>query len=89
MGWDDDRLVAETVAEVGAALRVDLAPDFTHVIQHRPGIPQYEVGHSAWLSTLDRLTADRPGLHLTGWAYRGVGLTHLATDAVRIAAEIG
>jgi oxygen-dependent protoporphyrinogen oxidase len=89
MGWDDDRLVAETVAEVGAALRVDLAPDFTHVIRHRPGIPQYEVGHSAWLSTLDRLTADRPGLHLTGWAYRGVGLTHLATDAVRIAAEIG
>lgn len=88
MGWDDDRLISDSVAEVGAALGVDLAPEMTRVIRHHPGIPQYEVGHSGWLATLDRMAGAHPGLHLSGWAYRGVGLAHLATDAVRIAGEL-
>ncbi|HEY5889037.1 MAG TPA: hypothetical protein VIT24_14965, partial [Acidimicrobiales bacterium] len=64
------------------------APELAHVIRHHPGIPQYEVGHGPVLAALDTAVATRPGLHLTGWAYRGVGVTNLATDAVRVADAI-
>jgi hypothetical protein len=44
------------------------------------------VGHNAWLADLDRFSG--PNLHLTGWGYRGVGVGHIAADAVRIATRI-
>jgi len=32
--------------------------------------------------------ADRPGLYLTGWGYRGVGVTHLASEAAMVARAV-
>jgi oxygen-dependent protoporphyrinogen oxidase len=85
---DDATLVGGVLAELGTALGFEPAPELAHVIRHRPGIPQYEVGHGPALAALDAAVATRPGLHLTGWAYRGVGVTNLATDAVRVADAI-
>lgn len=82
---DDQTLIPKVVTEVEAILGVRLVPDVIEVVRHRPGIPQYEVGHRRWLAAIDRLLAAAPGLHLTGWAYRGVGIANLATDAVRVA----
>ena len=82
---DDDALVAAVLDEVRGALGSDLDPELAHVVRHLPGIPQYEVGHHRRLADIDRLLATRPGLHLTGWGYRGVGLGQIATDAVRVA----
>lgn len=81
--WDDERLVSTVVAEGSTVLGENLDPEFTHVVRHREGIPHYEVGHAAWLSRIQELAP--PGLHLTGWGYRGVGVAHVAGDAVRIA----
>lgn len=86
--WDDDRLVSQVTGEVSRMLGADLTPDFVEVVRHRPGIPQYETGHSNWLTRLDELTEKEPGLYLTGWGYRGVGVANLATDAVKLAGEI-
>lgn len=83
--WDDERLIPEVVSEVEAILGVRLVPDVVEVVRHLPGIPQYEVGHRRWLEQLERLLAAAPGLYLTGWGYRGVGVASLATDAVRVA----
>jgi protoporphyrinogen/coproporphyrinogen III oxidase len=86
--WDDDRLVRRVGEDLARALGSDVAASFTGIVRHREGIPQYEVGHCRWLaeigSALDRL----PGLHVTGWGYRGVGVGHIAGDAVRIAGRI-
>ncbi|HEX6301046.1 MAG TPA: protoporphyrinogen oxidase [Acidimicrobiia bacterium] len=82
---DDERLIPEVVSEVEAIFGVRLVPDVIEVVRHRPGIPQYEVGHRRWLAGVERLLAAEPGLHLTGWGYRGVGIANLATDAVRVA----
>jgi oxygen-dependent protoporphyrinogen oxidase len=82
---DDERLIPEVVAEVEAILGVRLAPDLVEVVRHRPGIPQYEVGHRRWLAGIERLLSATPGLYLTGWGYRGVGVASLATDAARVA----
>ncbi len=86
--WDDARIIATIEGEIGQILGIDLDPSFTEVVRHHDGIPQYEIGHGAWLAELDGLAADRPGLHLTGWGYRGVGVAHLATDAVTVAGRI-
>ena len=84
----DDRLIPGVVAEVESILGEELVPDFVEVVRHRPGIPQYGVGHRRWLTAIADLLATAPGLHLTGWAYRGVGIANLATDAVRVANAI-
>lgn len=86
--WDDDRLLGEVVREVSRILGCDITPSFVEIVRHREGIPQYDLGHHAWLRTIDELAAATPGLHLTGWGYRGVGVAHLATDATRLAARI-
>jgi protoporphyrinogen/coproporphyrinogen III oxidase len=81
---NDDRLIPAAIAEVETILRRELVPDLVEIVKHRPGIPQYEMGHREWLASLDGQLAATPGLHLAGWAYRGVGVRDLATDAVRI-----
>ncbi len=84
VGWDDETLAATVVAETSVILGRDLSPSFVEIARHTGGIPQYPVGHTARLDTADRLLAERPGLHLTGWGYRGVGISALATDAIRL-----
>lgn len=84
----DDELVELATRELIAALGEDVRPGWTTVVRHLPGIPQYGVGHLGSLSAVDALTAEMPDLHVAGWAYRGVGVTALASDAVRIADRI-
>ncbi|MDX1691932.1 MAG: protoporphyrinogen oxidase [Acidimicrobiia bacterium] len=89
VGWDDDRLVEHLSAEVAQILGSEIDPSFVEVVRHEAGIPQYEPGHLDWLERVDEITAEHPGLHLTGWGYRGVGVAHLAADATRVARTIG
>lgn len=84
--WDDDRIVETIGAEVATMIGSDIDASFVEIVRHVPGIPLYEVGHGDWLAEIDRLS--RPGLHLTGWGYRGIGVAHLAADAVAIAGRI-
>ncbi len=86
--WDDSRIVEHVRGEVGRILGTDIEPSFVEVVRHRAGIPQYEIGHGAWLAEIDRRLGDKPGLHLTGWGYRGVGIGHLAADAVATADRV-
>jgi protoporphyrinogen/coproporphyrinogen III oxidase len=84
--WTDERILEVIGAEMGRVLGwTDRAP-FLEVTRHLEGIPQYDTGHASWLSQIDRVM--EPRLHLTGWSYRGVGVAHLATDAVATARAI-
>ena len=73
------------VAETGRVLGVVPQPSWTRVVRHPDGIPQYDIGHLAWIDRLDAITADLPGLHLAGWGYRGIGVSSLAKHAVELA----
>lgn len=86
--WDDAQIIEHVGGEVARILGNDIDPSFAEIVRHRAGIPQYEIGHSAWLAEIDRRLVDLPGLHLTGWGYRGVGVGHLAADAVVTAGRI-
>jgi oxygen-dependent protoporphyrinogen oxidase len=84
----DEQLVELAVDEAGRILGVPLQPSWTRVIRHLPGIPQYDVGHPAWLDRLDAAVATLAGLHLAGWAYRGIGVSSLAQHAAELAETI-
>lgn len=88
VAWDGERLRSAATAEAEMILGKILSVDFVEVVIHRRGIPQYEIGHRRWLAEIDDMLRSRPGLFLTGWGYRGVGVAHLATDAVRVADAI-
>lgn len=85
---DDDRLAGRAQAEAEHVLGSRLEPSFVEVVRHVRGIPQYEVGHEHWRSDLSDLLAARPGLHLTGWGYRSIGITQLATEARAMGANL-
>ena len=86
--WSNQHLEEHTIREMGIVSGGDVAPSFVEPIWHQPGIPQYETGHLQWLSSLDALIGFRPGLRVTGWGYRGVGMASLAMEATRLAREI-
>ncbi|NOY55822.1 MAG: protoporphyrinogen oxidase [Actinobacteria bacterium] len=88
MERSDEDLVALFIEETGRVCGVEMKPSWTRVIRQEPGIPQYDVGHVAWLDKLDTALSGLPGLHVAGWGYRGIGLSGLAADAVRLGAVL-
>lgn len=84
----DEELVELVRDEVSRVVGTEMLPSWTRVVRHTPGIPQYDVGHLRWLTDLEAVLAPHRGLHVAGWAYRGIGVTTLAADAVRIADEL-
>jgi oxygen-dependent protoporphyrinogen oxidase len=51
-------------------------------------MPQYTVGHADRLATIDSALTAVPGIHLTGAAYRGVGLAGCISQAARTATAV-
>jgi oxygen-dependent protoporphyrinogen oxidase len=84
LALSDHQLVELAIEETGRILDVMPQPSWTRVVRHDQGIPQYDVGHLAWLDPLDAISADHPGLHLAGWGYRGIGVSSLAKHAVAL-----
>ena len=86
--YDDDGLVAAIEAELAESTGVAGAPKQVHVQRWPAAMPQYTVGHAARLAQIDDALAVLPGLHLTGAAYRGVGLAGCIAQAARTAAMV-
>ncbi len=86
VGWGDEDLVERVGGEAAQIAGCPPEWSFTEIVRLPAGIPQYPVGHGTWLDEVARLTP--PGLHLTGWGYRGVGAAHVAADAAATARRI-
>ncbi|RKH46781.1 protoporphyrinogen oxidase [Corallococcus llansteffanensis] len=81
---DEDALVALAREELKAMTGLSATPELTQVVRWPRGIPQYTVGHLERLASLDAGLKRWPGLHLTGNAYRGVGVNDCIRDATRL-----
>ncbi|HEC10192.1 MAG TPA: protoporphyrinogen oxidase [Acidimicrobiales bacterium] len=86
--WGDRELTDLLCSEAERVLGSRFEPSHVEIVRHRPGIPQYELGHRSWLERIDEALSANPGLHLTGWGYRGVGVSHLAVDALATADRV-
>ncbi len=81
---DDAALLETAVSDLDRVLGTG-TPVFTHVVRQTPGIPQYDVGHAGTMAAVTDRLAGHPGLDVTGWAYRGVGVSGVVADAVALA----
>lgn len=88
MALTDEELIELAVAETGSVLGIVPQPSWTRVVRHEQGIPQYNIGHLAWIDRLDAVTDALPGLHLAGWGYRGIGISSLAKHASELAQTV-
>lgn len=84
----DDELVAAIHAELVEAVGVTSAPSEVHIQRWPAAMPQYTVGHADRLAAIDAALAAVPGIHVTGAAYRGVGLAGCISQAARVAAAV-
>ena len=70
----DEELLDLVREELLRVMGVAARPVLTRIYRWPGGNPQYDVGHLERVDQLEAAAADLPGLHLTGSAYRGVGL---------------
>jgi protoporphyrinogen/coproporphyrinogen III oxidase len=85
---DDDQLLAIAGGDLRQTLGISAPPAFMHIVRHRLGIPQCTMGHPARMERLEEALKRWPGLHLTGWGYRGVSVNHCIADAALVAGRI-
>ncbi|WP_257452991.1 protoporphyrinogen oxidase [Archangium lipolyticum] len=71
---DEEALVKLVREELRELAGVTAEPIFSEVIHWKRGIPQYNVGHLDRVAAIDEGVARWPGLHLTGNAYKGIGI---------------
>lgn len=86
VGWDDERLIAWVLDDLGDLLGLDGQPTAVEITRWDRAIPQYEPAHLDRLDRLHRALADHPRIAVAGAAYAGVGITACVQDA-RDAAE--
>lgn len=84
-GMSDAELVERVHAELVESMAVQDAPEEVVVRRWPESMPQYTVGHEHRLVTLARVLHDLPGIHVTGAAYRGVGISGCVIQAAGVA----
>ncbi len=86
---DPEAARAIVLADLATTLGITAAPIAYHEIVWNNAIPQYALGHSKRVQTIEQLTQAHAGLALTGNAYRGLGVNDTVRDARTVAARIG
>ncbi|NUT46599.1 MAG: protoporphyrinogen oxidase, partial [Saccharothrix sp.] len=86
--FDDEELVARVHRELTPVLELSAPPSHSSVQRWPRGLPQYTVGHRERLRRIDTALRALPGVHLTGAAYRGVGVAACVADAERTASAL-
>lgn len=82
----DEDLIGKVHGELERVLGEAWQVEMSHVVRHRPGIPQFTCERAGML---ERLRGQLPpGLETAGWAYDGVGVSHLASAALRRAESV-
>lgn len=71
----DEFLVKKTLEEMSDVVAISGEPEFAIVSRWPDAMPQYPVGHQAWLHEVNKkLAQDLPNVLLVGASYDGVGL---------------
>lgn len=88
VSMDDETLVRCVHEELVEAMGLSAIAAQSLVQRWPQGLPQYLVGHQDRLDVVDAALRHLPGVHLTGAAYRGVGLASCVADAERTAGNV-
>ncbi len=81
-------LVSLIHKEIAPLLQISQSPAFSNVTLYPRALPQYNLGHSERLASLQNLRAELPGLWLTGNYLRGPAIGACIEQALSVAEEI-
>lgn len=84
----DAELEKDVLADLGELLGIHASPVFSALRRYPRAMVQYCVGHRELVNSLDEELKRAPGLHLTGSAYRGVGIPDCVLEAETTAEKI-
>ncbi len=76
----DDDLIDRTHAAFAGLLGIDRRPGLARVYRWARANPQHNVGHLARVAAIEDRLRNRPGLFVTGAAFRGVGIPDCVAD---------
>ena len=77
----DAEICTVALKAVAEHLQILRRPDICFVKRTLNAIPQYRVGHAAWLGEIERELTFYPNLALIGSSYRGVSLSDCVANA--------
>jgi protoporphyrinogen/coproporphyrinogen III oxidase len=83
-----DELVSQVHKEIAPLLRISKSPTFSSVTLYQRALPQYNLGHSERLASLQNFKAELPGLWFTGNYLRGPAIGACLEQALALADEI-
>jgi len=85
---DEDALTHVVMTELKDIMEIKAQPDFAKVYTHVKGIPQYSPGHERRLQEIGEIVNRFHGLHITGNAYRGIGVNDCVENSYKLAERI-
>ncbi len=83
MALDDESLVDAARSDLHGIMGLEAEPVFHNIARWPNAMAQYIVGHEKRVARIEELVRRRPGLHLAGNAYHGIGIP----DCVRMGQE--
>ena len=85
---DDRTLTRKALDDVRSILNIVSEPVYARVLRSGGAIPQLERNYPALLAWRREFLAARPGLHICGFGWEGIGLNDMMKRATRVAEEI-
>jgi oxygen-dependent protoporphyrinogen oxidase len=85
---DDDKIISMVFDELKPILSFKAEPDLIRIYRWEKAIPQYLLGHSKRLGSIEERLRSHPGLYLTGNAYKGIGINDCVESGYKLADEI-
>jgi oxygen-dependent protoporphyrinogen oxidase len=85
---DDDKIISMVFDELKPVLSFKTDPDMVRIYRWEKAIPQYLLGHSKKVESLEERLKSYPGLYLTGNAYKGIGINDCVMNGYKLAEEI-
>ncbi len=83
-----DELVSLVHKEIASLLQIRQAPTFSNVTLYPRALPQFNLGHSQRVASLQQLGVEFPGLWLAGNYLRGPAIGACVEQALSVANEI-
>lgn len=84
----DDEALQAVRDDLETTMGITAEPEMVHHVRWEKAIPQYWQGHRERVARVMAAADARPGLHLTGNAYYGIGVNDCVRDANRVARAV-
>ncbi|HXC62644.1 MAG TPA: protoporphyrinogen oxidase [Nitrospiria bacterium] len=85
---DEGSLIKMVCEDLKAIMGISAEPVLTKVYRWEKANPQYNIGHLERVAEIEKMTAQHPGLFVTGAAYRGVGVADCIHQGLQTAEKV-